>query len=311
MIIPITLDFSRGSRLMRRKRRQMQQMQQQESQQQQQLQPENEIYRQQQTLDVTDTDQFSFIDTADEPDAHPVPTLAGYYVAPAGQNSSPTASFPHSGPELGQLHQARIHNIPTGWPRQEIIAPRKESHNNEGHLLKLLRDKMQHMDSELNYLKDEHKQMSKTTNQIQCSIKRIREVREKNVFCWNCELYTDAVHYCESKGKWIDLDRFNRIITFAATENGATPTHHNDHCNDDYVISMPNRNEIIRVQKEEEAEKKRQAQATQELMLKRDAEEEKKQFQKQEDEELERKRQEGQRHATEMMMQNMRLTFYR
>jgi hypothetical protein len=39
--------------------------------------------------------------------------------------------------------------------------------------------------------------------------------------------------------------------------------------------------------------------------------EEREQFQKQEDEELERKRQEGQRHAREMMIQNMRLNFYR
>jgi hypothetical protein len=124
--------------------------------------------------------------------------------------------------------------------------------------------------------------------------------------------FTGAVHYCESKGKWIHLDRFNRIITFAATENGATPTHPNDHCNDDYVISMPkfaidNRDGILRVQKEEEAERKRQAQATQELMLKRDAEEEKKQFKKQEDKEFERKRQEEQRQFEEMMRQRMRL----
>ena len=136
----------------------MQQMQQQQSQQQQ-LQPAHEIYRQQQTLDETDTEQFSVIISEDEPDTHPVPTLAGYNVAPAGQNSSTTASFPHSGPELGQLHQPRIHNIPTGWPRQETVQPRKESNNNEGHLLKLLMDKMKNMDSELNSLKNEHKQM--------------------------------------------------------------------------------------------------------------------------------------------------------
>jgi hypothetical protein len=171
----------RGSQLRRRKRRQLQQMQQQESAQQQ-LQPDHEIYRQPQTLDETDTDQFSVIDTADEPETHPVPTLSGYNVAPAGQNSSPTASFPHSRPELGQLHQPQIHNIQVGWPRQVTIAARKESTNNQEHLLKLLTDKMQHMNSELNYLKDEHKQMVKTTNQIQCSMKRIREVKEKNVF---------------------------------------------------------------------------------------------------------------------------------
>jgi flagellar biosynthesis GTPase FlhF len=138
---------------------------------------------------------------------------------------------------------------------------------------------------------------------------------------------------CESKGKWTHLDRFNRIITFAATENGATPKHPNDRCNASfYVMGMPkfaidNREEIYinrraenfsidnrdgkkRVQKEEEAERKRQAQAKQEWMLKRDAEEVKKQLKKQEDEEVERKRQEGQRLATEMMRQNRRLTWY-
>ena len=207
----------RGSCIRRRKRRQMQQMQQQESQQQQ-LQPEHEIYRQPQTLDETDTDQFSVSVTEDEPDTPPVPTLAGYNVAPAGQNSSPSiwARLPHSGPDLGQLHQPRIHNIPTGTPRQGTIAARKENTNNEGHLLKLLMNKMENMNSELNSLKDEHKQLLKTTDQIQCSVKRIREVKEKNVFCWNCDLYTGAVHYCESKGKWTHMDRFNRIITFAA-----------------------------------------------------------------------------------------------
>lgn len=125
----------RGSRIRRRKRRQMQQMQQQESQQQQ-LQSEHEIYRQPQTLDETDTDQFSVSVTEYEPDTPPVPILAGYNVAPAGQNSSPTANFLHTGPELGQ---PRIHNIPAGMPRQGTIAARKENTNNEGHLLKLLK----------------------------------------------------------------------------------------------------------------------------------------------------------------------------
>lgn len=132
---------------------------------------------------------------------------------------------------------------------------------------------------------------------MQCSINRIREVKEKNVHCWHCYLYTGAVHYCLSESKWIHLDRFNRIIRYAATEKGATPTHPND-IGDGYVIGMEkfaidNREEIYINRKAENAEKKRreqkEARATQELMLKRDAEEEKKQFQKQEDEELERK----------------------
>jgi hypothetical protein len=203
------------------RRREMQQLQQRQMQQQQ-LQPAHEINRQQQMLD--ETDEFSVTISEDEPDAHPdaypVPTLAtalaGYNVAPAGQNFSPTAGFLHSGPEQGQ---PRIHNIPAGWPRQGTIAARKENTNNEGHLLKLLMNKMENMNSELSSLQDEHKQLLKTTDKIQCSVKRIREVKEKNVFCWNCELYTGPVHFCESKGKWTHMDRFNRIITFAVTEN--------------------------------------------------------------------------------------------
>jgi hypothetical protein len=99
-------------------------------------------------------------------------------------------------------------------------------------------NKMENMNSELNSLQDEHKQLLKTTDKIQCSVKHIREVKEKNVFCWNCDLYTGAVHYCESKGKWIHLNRFNRIIRYAATEKGATPTHPND-LSDGYMIRMP------------------------------------------------------------------------
>jgi hypothetical protein len=86
----------------------------------------------------------------------------------------------------------------------------------------------------------------------------------KNVYCWHCKLYTGAVNFCLSASKWIHLDRFNRITTYAATENGATPTHPND---------LDNQDEIIRVKNKEKAERKKQAQATQELMLKRDAEE--------------------------------------
>ena len=105
-------------------------------------------------------------------------------------------------------------------------------------MLELLMDKMKNLDSELNSLKDEHRNMIKTTDQLQCSVKRIREVKEKNVYCWHCRLYTGAVHFCLNESKWIHLDRFNRIITYAATENGATPTHFNDRSPGALVIGM-------------------------------------------------------------------------
>ena len=111
--------------------------------------------------------------------------------------------------------------------------------------------------------------MIKTTDQLQCSVKRIREVKEKNIYSWHCRLYTGAVHFCLSESKWIHLDRFNRIIRYAATEKGATPTHPNDLCGA-YVISMQkisidDREKIMSKRKEEEAERKQQEPRTQEF----------------------------------------------
>jgi hypothetical protein len=260
----------RGSRERRRRKRQQQRMQQHEQQQQlQQAGPAHNLYEQQQPLQQTAPEQFSAIITADEHDIHPGPSLDEYNIALVEQNSSPTfrARIAHSGHDQGQLqHQPRIHNIPTGWPRLETVAAREESNNNQQHLLKLLMGKMEDMDAELNSLKDEHKNMIKTTEQLQCSVKRIREVKEKNVFCWHCMLYTSAIHFCLSESKLIHLDRFNRIITYAATQNGATPTHPNDHCDASVIgmqkFSIDNREEIIIDRKEEEAKRKKQEQDT-------------------------------------------------
>jgi hypothetical protein len=114
------------------------------------------IYEQQQPLQQTEPEQFSAIITVGEHDIRPVPALAEYNLAAVEQNSSPTfrARIPHSGPDQGQLlHQPRIHNIPTGWPRPDTVAARQECNKNQQHLLKLLMEKMQDMDAEINSLK--------------------------------------------------------------------------------------------------------------------------------------------------------------
>jgi hypothetical protein len=225
-------------------------------------------------------------------------------VAPDGRNSSPTISFQHPGTELGKLHQLGIHNIPRRWPKQEKMAAKKENSNNEGHLLTLLMDQMKNMQSELNDLKNEQKQMIKTSDKMQSSIKRFREYKEKDVYCWHCRIYTAAVHYCSMEEKWIHLDRFNRIIIYSATEEGANPKHGTDIA-DGYTLRLPrfaidNRDEIIRVREEEKRKKEMreqmEAMATRELLLKGDVK-------KQEEDELERKRKEGQRQEQEMKRQ--------
>ena len=195
--------------------------------------------------------------------------LARYNATPAGQNSSPTlrASFPHSGTDLGQLHQPRFNNIPAGWPRTQTDGARRESTNNQEHLVKLLMDKVNIIDSELTSLKNEQKQMIKTTDQLQ---KREKNFKEKNIYCWHCRLYTGAVHFCTKNREWIHLDRFNRIILYAATEKGAIPTHPNDIVDGDGVIRMKffeidRRETILNKEKEEEAERKQQEQKTQGL----------------------------------------------
>ena len=187
----------RGSRDRRRRRRQQQRIQQQSQQHEQQQQP----------LQQTEPEQFSAIITVEEHDIYPVPELAEYNLAPVEQNSSPTfrARIPHSGPDQGQLlHQPRIYNIPMGRTRPETVAARQESNNNQQHLMKLLMEKMQDMDAEINSLKDENKNMIKDTEQLRCAVKRIREVKEKRVYCFHCMLYTHAIHFCLQHKKWIE-----------------------------------------------------------------------------------------------------------
>jgi hypothetical protein len=180
----------------------------------------------------------------------------------------------HSGRDQRQLLlQPRIHNIPMGRTRPETVSARQESNNNQQHLMKLLKEKMQDMDAEINSVKEENKNMIKDTKQLRCTVKRIREVKEKPVFCWHCMLYTSAIHFCINKRKWINVDRINRIIIYADNENGATPKHANDKNEHFQVVlmqkfSIDNREEIIIDKKAEEAKREkheREAQDTQEL----------------------------------------------
>jgi hypothetical protein len=273
----------RGSRARRRKRRKMQQLQYRQTQE-----LENEM--------PDDTNDFSVVITEDGPDEHtrvlPVPTwakvLARYNdrpggqhsspdlhqqllhniqaewagtqthrtVAPDGRNSSPAISFQHPGTELG------VHSIPKRWPKQEKMAAKNENSNNDGHLLTLLMDQMKTLQSELNELKHEQKLMIKTSDKMQSSIKRFREYKEKDIYCWHCHIYTAAVHHCSVAKEWIHLDRFNRLITYSSTEEGANPKDPND-ISDCITMSIPrfaidNRNMIMIDRKEKEAEMKNQ-----------------------------------------------------
>jgi hypothetical protein len=142
------------------------------------------------------------------------------------------------------------------------MAAKKENSNNDGHLLTLLMDQMKTLQSELNELKHEQKQMIKTSDKMQCSIKRFREYKEKDIYCWHCRIYTAAVHHCSVEKKWIHLDRFNRLIKYSSTEEGANPKDPNDK-SDCFTMSIPkfqidNREEIMRVRKEKEAEMEKQ-----------------------------------------------------
>ena len=100
---------------------------------------------------------------------------------------------------------------------------KNEKSNNAEHLLTALMNQMKSMQSELSELKNEQKQINKTSDKMQNSINRFREYKEKDLFCWHCQIYTPAVHYCSVKKQYIHLDRFNRLITYSSTEEGANP----------------------------------------------------------------------------------------
>jgi hypothetical protein len=84
-------------------------------------------------------------------------------------------------------------------------------------------NQMKNMQCEINDLKIEQKQIRKTSEKMQNSIQRFREYKEKDLFCWHCRIYAPAVHYCTVKKQYIHLDRFNRLIIYSSTEEGANP----------------------------------------------------------------------------------------
>ena len=105
------------------------------------------------------------------------------------------------------------------------------------------------MQSELSELKNEQKQLNKTSDKMQKSIDKFREYKEKDLFCWHCQIYTPAVHYCTVKKQYIHLDRFNRLIIYSSTEKGANPKDPSD-IGDGFRMSIPkfqidNRDAII------------------------------------------------------------------
>ena len=98
---------------------------------------------------------------------------------------------------------------------------------------------------------------------MQNAIKRFREHKEKDVFCFHCRIYTATVHYCTMEKKWIHLDCFNRIIIYSSTEKGANPKNPND-ISDGVTISMQkfaiDRRETIMIEEKEKEKEKEEKQ---------------------------------------------------
>ena len=87
------------------------------------------------------------------------------------------------------------------------------------------------------------------------ALKRICEHKEKEVYCFHCHIYTEAVHYCTMEKQWIHQDRYNRQIIYSSTEVGATPKNPNDVSDILFTMDIPkfavdNRTSIRDVRKE-------------------------------------------------------------
>jgi hypothetical protein len=312
----------RGSRARRLKRRELQKLQQLQEQ-------DNELPNDTIENNIPDDfsdDDFSVQVTEGGPDVQtwplplqPVILARPTWGQPGGQNSSP-ASFqqllPHNqpdwarpqthapdGPATSFLHPGTgfgISSIPDRWPRQEKMIAKNENNNNTEHLLTLMMNQMKNMHCEINDLKIEQKQIRKTSEKMQNSIHKFREYKEKDLFCWHCQIYAPAVHYCTVKNQYIHLDRFNRLIIYSSTEEGANPKDPSD-IGDGYRMSIPkfqidNRNEIIEIRNEvlrKEEVKRQEEMEAMELLLKGDVK-------TKEEEKLERERKEEHRKWKEM-----------
>lgn len=171
----------------------------------------------------------------------------------------PATNFLHHEPKLG------VSSIHDRWTRQEKIIAKSENHNNTEHLLTLMKNQMENMQGEISDLKIEQQQLRKTSEKMQTSIQRFREVKERDLFCWHCRTYAPALHYCTEQNQYVHLDRYNRMITYSSTEAGANPKKPED-IGVGKIINLPkfqidNRIEIIEIQNKvlKKEEEKRQA----------------------------------------------------
>ena len=277
----------RGSRARRRKRRELQKLQQLREQNNEQ--PNESI-----EYDITDNysdgdfsvrvrDSGPVVHTWPLP-AQPVilarPTWAQYVrnFSPALSQQllprrqldwpGPQAGYTPDGPATNFLHhepKLGVSSIHDRWTRQEKIIAKSENHNNTEHLLTLMKNQMENMQGEISDLKIEQQQLRKTSEKMQTSIQRFREVKERDLFCWHCRTYAPALHYCTEQNQYVHLDRYNRMITYSSTEAGANPKKPED-IGVGKIISLPKfqidiRNEIIEIRNEvlKKEEEKRQA----------------------------------------------------
>jgi len=268
----------RGSRARRRKRRELQKLQQLREQNNEQ--PNGSI--EDNFPDNYSDDDFSVRVRESGPVVHtrPLPVQPVILARPTwGQlgvrNSSPALSqqlIQHRqqdwpGPQTGYtpddlatsfLHpepRFGVSSIHDRWTKQEAMIAKCENSNNTKHLLTLMKNQMENMKCEISDLKIEQQQLRKTSEKMQTSIQRFREVKERDLFCWHCRTYAPALHYCTEQNQYVHLDRYNRMITYSSTEAGANPKKPED-IGVGKIINLPkfqidNRIEIIGIRNEE------------------------------------------------------------
>ena len=101
---------------------------------------------------------------------------------------------------------------------------------NEKHLITLMLSQMKNMKEQIINLKSEQIQTMKRQEQMQNALGKIKEHKEKLVYCFHCNMYSGEVHFCKREEQWIHLDRYNRLVIYSSTESGATPKNNNDVC---------------------------------------------------------------------------------
>lgn len=99
---------------------------------------------------------------------------------------------------------------------------------NEKHLMTLMLSQMKNMKEQIINLKSEQIKTMKRQEQMQNALGKIKEHKEKLLYCFHCNMYSGEVHFCTEEQQWIHLDRFNRITIYSDTIEGATPRQEND-----------------------------------------------------------------------------------